>query len=958
MDSLAKEDNIRDLEESLQRLPGDLDRTYDEALERIKHQDSRKRARADQVLTLISCAKRPLSLTEMRQALSIRRGDTFLDPRALPKTESLISTCCGLVVVEDKSQIVRLVHYTTEEYFRRNLHHYRSPEAHGYFAGILITYLSFNAFATFSRDNMIEDLINTAERYGRFSVPNWDQLDEGEAVDPYMRTLLESNFLLQYAAENWGHHARIAFANLIYDPGTCLATADFHTEKRDNSWELKQLIPNFLERHANIACANEVLHHIETKPSIWSYQTRSPTDVTSLQVAASFGMRYFVEYYLHQGAEVGARDSEGMTALHKAAKNGHLETVRLLLDSGAAIETLDRERRSALVWAAMMNSVSVSRRLLQYRADSRPESVDDRSSAVFAAAIAGHKETLELLAEVETDNTRINQLMGDALLNAVYAEGEDIVRFLISSGKRWAISKHYSAKAMNLAASEGHVRIMKILLEGGVDVNSHLASSPHSSAEAATQGQSEVTQDLLAEAADSSLEDDSSDLPLHAAVRMVNVPGVALLLEIGADVNALNLDGETAMVVLAKSIGYFFGLVSTSNRSVPIMQQLLERGADTTATDCDLNRTSLEWAVFQEQDNLVQLLLQRVDFCATRKKQMIFLTELYEAVGKEDAKAVDKLLGRKQVLELESISELLLVYIPAYGGYDGVVLRFLQTGAAIEAKTPYGRTALHLAAERGHITTMELLLRRAANIESRTISGDTPLVCAARGGNIHAVKLLLDHGAHIDNSLVDSRTSATAITHAIYGGSTDVTRLLLEGGADVNFRDIEAHGGTLLHVVSRNQPGGSQTRNINLLIEYGADLEAKDEEGKTPLAAAVEDYTFEAMPILLERGANLEARDNNGRTPLGAAIENGVFEAMHLFLKNGANLESRDNNGHTPLVLAVRFGKIEMAEYLLERGADPQVFPPAVTIENEYVYDYDFERAARLVLEAQSTTRQ
>lgn len=77
MDSLAKEDNIRDLKESLQRLPEDLDKTYDDALERIKSQDSRKLARADQVLTLISCAKRPLKLEEMLEALSIRRGDTF-----------------------------------------------------------------------------------------------------------------------------------------------------------------------------------------------------------------------------------------------------------------------------------------------------------------------------------------------------------------------------------------------------------------------------------------------------------------------------------------------------------------------------------------------------------------------------------------------------------------------------------------------------------------------------------------------------------------------------------------------------------------------------------------------------------------------------------------------------------------------------------------------------------------
>lgn len=893
MDSLAKEDNIRELEESLQRLPEDLDRTYDDALERIKHQDSRKRARADQVLMLISCTKRPLILAEMRQALSIRKSDTFLDSRALPKTESLISTCCGLVVVEDKSQIVRLVHYTTEEYFRRKLHHYRSPEAHGYFAGILITYLSFNAFATFSQDMMIEDLMKKAARYGRFLAPNWDNFDEEEAVKPYMKTLLGDNILIQYAAHNWGHHARIACAKLLYDPGTCLATAESYSRNTDNLWDLKQLIPNFLGRKPNLACANEVLHNVETKLNLWTYPIRSPTDITDLQLVASFGIRYFVELYLNQGAEVDARDSEGMTALHKAAKNGHPEIVRLLLESGAAIHTLDRGGRSALVWATIMNKISVSRLLLQYRVDSGSKNFDDCGLSVLSvAADLGHGEILELLAEYETDYSRLNQVMGDALLAAVYAKREGIVRLILRDGKRWAISRLYTVKAMNMAASGCHIGIIKILLEAGVDPNCPLPSSPLSPSEAAVRGQSEVTQDLLAEGAAPSLMDDGGDLPLHAAVR-----------------------------------------------------------------ENHLNRTSLEWAIFQGHLGMVQLILERESLSETRENLMIYLTDLYLAIRKENGNAVEELLGRKQSQNLEIVSELLLVPIPAQAGYDNVVLRFLQSGAAIEAKTPYGETALYLATERGHIATMELLLRRAANIESRTICGETPLLCAARGGNNQAVNLLLDHGANMDGPSVDKSTSISAITGAIYEGSSRTMRLLLERGADPNFRDIEAYGGTLLHMVSRNQPGGSQIWSINLLLEFGADLEARDEEGKTPLAAAVEDYTFEAMPVLLERGANLEARDNNGRTPLGAAIENGVLQAVHFFLEHGANLEARDNNGHTPLVLAVRFGRVQMVEYLLERGANPEAFSPAVTVENKDIYDYDFEKAVKIVLEAQSKIR-
>ena len=78
---------------------------------------------------------------------------------------------------------------------------------------------------------------------------------------------------------------------------------------------------------------------------------------------------------------------------------------------------------------------------------------------------------------------------------------------------------------------------------------------------------------------------------------------------------------------------------------------------------------------------------------------------------------------------------------------------------------------------------------------------------------------------------------------------------------------------------------------------------------------------------------------------------------MHIFLEKRADLEVRNYKDHTPLVMAVRLGNIGMVQFLLEKGADPQAFPPDVTIENGNVYDDDFERAVKIVLEVQSKTK-
>ena len=537
--------------------------------------------------------------------------------------------------------------------------------------------------------------------------------------------------------------------------------------------------------------------------------------------------------------------------------------------------------------------------------------------------------------------------MEDALLDAAVNERERTVRLLTGGGKNWAISKRYPAQAMINAASEGHIKIMKILLEAGVDINSPQIPGSQSLARAGGQFYSQGTQQLL---------EDVGDWPLHAAVRNNHVHAIALLLENGADVNAQNAEGETAMVVLAKRSHLFGGESSTSRLkdSVSIMQQLLDKGANTAVTDCHFNRTSLEWAVLQGHKSQVRLLLDRETISATRKELMVYLTELYDAIWKENAEAVGRFFFDEELQDMESISQLLLVHIPARRGYDDVVLKFLRSGADIDAKTPYGESALHLAAEEGHLPILEMLLLHGADINSRTFSGGSPLMYAARGGKIAVVELLLDHGARIDGPLANFDTGTTAITTALYGGHTGIAKVLLKRGADANVRLAEAFGGTILHIVTKNQPGGSQTQNINLLLEHGADLEAKDDHGQTPLATAVEDYTFEAIPILLKRGANLEARDNKGRTPLGVAVRNGLFEVARILIEAGANLEAKDKDGHTPLVMAVRLGYVRRVNFLLERGADSHALPPAVTVEDEDVYEYDFDRAIKIVLEAQS----
>jgi hypothetical protein len=116
LDSLSTKNTVKAVRDTLNRLPKDLDRTYDEAMERIDHQNEDDRQLAHSVLTWVAYAVRPLLVNELREALAIEPGAESVDPDNLLDTDIILSVCAGLVIVDEVMSVVRLIHYTTQEY--------------------------------------------------------------------------------------------------------------------------------------------------------------------------------------------------------------------------------------------------------------------------------------------------------------------------------------------------------------------------------------------------------------------------------------------------------------------------------------------------------------------------------------------------------------------------------------------------------------------------------------------------------------------------------------------------------------------------------------------------------------------------------------------------------------------------------------------------------------------------
>ena len=150
MDSLISKPTPGDIKRALRNLPRGIkgvDVMYDQAMKRISGQEEEYRTLAIRVLSWVTHTKRPLTTAELQHACTVEIGTAELDTDFIPEIEDIVSVCAGLVTVDENSQIIRWIHYTTQEYFERTWT-LSIPNAQVDIASVCLTYLSFDIFAT------------------------------------------------------------------------------------------------------------------------------------------------------------------------------------------------------------------------------------------------------------------------------------------------------------------------------------------------------------------------------------------------------------------------------------------------------------------------------------------------------------------------------------------------------------------------------------------------------------------------------------------------------------------------------------------------------------------------------------------------------------------------------------------------------------------------------------------
>ena len=934
---LKQQINMRQLQKATRMLSADISQSISIAMDRIQAQVAPLRDIGIRVLFWVLRAMRPLRIEELRHALAVEldddevthdellddefEDDDFTDEGLVPQ-DLIISSCAGLVSIDDQTRTIRLIHLSVKQHLE-NIEDLWFPQVHLSVARTCIKYVPNDAFL--NNLNIEQEMLE-----------KW----------------LTKYPFLAYSLEYWGHHACLAPASHVLDE---IIRMIMHNDRANFLfrglylvlWKIlkpcaNQIPGSFLAAYFGLVGVSTALFAKGEK-----CDKQDSLGRTALFIAAAMGQVEIVKTLIDLDADVSgrgeskarghnsawwlppwARDDNISHALCVAAESGHREVVQLLIDKKANTSAIGSFHDGALEAATFWGHTEIAKLLLRHGAPITRNTlqssaysgrvdilevflgflapkvpfiasiklpsiagVQDLPKALYAAALVGRTPYAERLLKYGVDPNEKSNTSYRTPLQAAASQGHiEMMRLLLCYGAVIDFTaegeqptsipaivydnKDTPGTALQAAAFAGQIEAVKLLLEAGASVN--LESGYYGTAlqAAAAGGHSKIFDLILGYGALVNTQCGFYGNPLQAAASKGSLEIVQALLNAGAEVNTTSgVFGHALQAAAWSGNNDLFRLLVGAGANLHAQGGIFGNALQAAAVGCPIVETILRFPI-PKATTLPNEFQSYIDRSADRRWATNVMASWSLIHG-----SMMKAAGRSILKDLKASARTL----------RGVEQRVLKT------KEGEAREALLDSPEKSLENTEVVRQLLNAGISPNVTGGKhhTALQAACYSGHLEIVNLLLERGADLhvsydQNDLLPLPQDALA--KAIDSGHTVIVKRLLEKGANTNGYSAKTKVSALFRAI--------ECANVDItrmLIDQGAEVNAFDEYGITPLWKAVSKNDTKIVTLLIQQGADVNMPLSRGQNLLElSAVVRKLLEMTTILVGAGVDTESID----------------------------------------------------------------
>jgi ankyrin repeat protein len=612
------------LRRTLEELPKSLDETYKRILSEINNANWVHAYRLLQCLTVALRPLRVEELAEVL-AFDLTTGRIpILNPnwRWEDQEEAVLSACSSLVsiIIDDDSRVVQFSHFSVKEFLvstrlescKEEVSQFHIPiePSHAILAQACIGVLLY------LDDRTDKDSVKIIPLY-RYSSEHWVahaqfgnvEFQIKDALD-YFFDMDNPHFSALVRIEHPRDFLRVSLSEVptgVPRPAAPLyfaASSGFHGLVGRLIIKHPQQVNQLGGLHGTPLHASVRKAHLEVSRLLFAHSadinSRCADNWTPLHIASTSADGHkIVMWLLDHGADVRSQKDDASTPLHLAASRGHLETCRTLLERNAKVNTRNNNGSTPLLEAlnTRRKNFDVVQLLLDHNADVQVHD-NKGNTPLHLAAESGRLEIARVLLK---SNAEVNSRNDDGytpLFLALKKGYADVALLLLDHDADVLVHDNSGNTPLQYAARSGFLEVARTLLERNADVNSPNYHRSTPLLLASELGHTDIVQLLLDHNADVDVRDADGDSPLHCAAHGGQLEVARILLKLNVEVNSRN---NMELTPLHRAS------MSSEEGCAGVVQLLLDCGADVQA--CNVNGdTASEVARGPEQQEIVRLL--------------------------------------------------------------------------------------------------------------------------------------------------------------------------------------------------------------------------------------------------------------------------------------------------------------------------------------------------------------